>query len=305
MPGGLFKKNQFMLQIEPTNYELMVQQKKSELAIAQAALQIEYGNQRIAQQEFKIIDQPLTDEEMILVLRKPQLETANANIQIAQVALDNAELDLKRTTILSPFDALVLEESIDIGSQVAAQSTIARLVGTQYYWVEVVLPLNQLKWIRLDNESQANNVNLFYPSVWATERHREGKVVRILGNLTEMGRMVKLLIQVDDPLALTKVHEGQPKLLIGSYLQAKIEGESLKNVIKLNRQWVHNGNQVWVLKDNQLYTKSIDVIYENQNVVITPSLSSGDRVIITDIGIVSDGMSVKVLNSNNTQKVSN
>lgn len=305
VPGGLIKKDHFMLQVDPINYELIVQQKKSELAISKAELQIEFGNQRIAQQEFKIIDQQLTDEEKILVLRKPQLETANANIQVAKVALDNAKLDLKRTKIIAPFDALVLEENVDLGSQVASQSNIARLVGTDYYWVEVVLPLNQLKWIDIRNASQDHNVKLFYPSVWLEGEFRNGQALRILGNLTEMGRMVKLLVQVDDPLALTEQHQGQPEILIGSYLQAKIEGTTLNNVIQLDREWMHNGNQVWLVENNQLHIKQIDVVYGNQNAVITSSLNSGDQVITTNISIVSEGMPVDIFEKNNNIKAAN
>jgi hypothetical protein len=117
--------------------------------------------------------------------------------------------------------------------------------------------------------------------------------------------MVKLLVQVDDPLALTEQHQGQPEILIGSYLQAKIEGTTLNNVIQLDREWMHNGNQVWLVENNQLHIKQIDVVYGNQNAVITSSLNSGDQVITTNISIVSEGMPVDIFEKNNNIKAAN
>ncbi|MEP2058086.1 MAG: efflux transporter periplasmic adaptor subunit, partial [Maribacter litoralis] len=111
-PGGFVKKNQVLLQIDPADYRNTLELRKSEFMQSQTTLDTEMGRQQIAEQDLKLIsddslfgNNPLSEEERQLVLRKPQLNAVKANIGAAKAAVDQAQLDLVRTTIRAPFDA--------------------------------------------------------------------------------------------------------------------------------------------------------------------------------------------------------
>ena len=57
VPGGFVKKDQIILEIDPKDYELDVQSKKAALAQAQAAYDLEKGQQAIARDEMRILEQ--------------------------------------------------------------------------------------------------------------------------------------------------------------------------------------------------------------------------------------------------------
>jgi len=55
VPGGMFKKNSEILKIDPTDYELVVQQRKSDLVRAEYELALEVGRQQIAKQDYLLL----------------------------------------------------------------------------------------------------------------------------------------------------------------------------------------------------------------------------------------------------------
>ena len=74
--GGLIRKGQLMVRIDPADYALAVNKAQSALAHAQADFEIEKGRQQIAREELKLMSMMSPNEvkETSLVLRKPQLE---------------------------------------------------------------------------------------------------------------------------------------------------------------------------------------------------------------------------------------
>jgi multidrug resistance efflux pump len=75
--GGLLKKGEKIVQLDPTDFHLIVQQKQSDLAQAEFNLKLEHGQQTIARLEFQLLGGgQLSEQEQELVLRKPHLKAA-------------------------------------------------------------------------------------------------------------------------------------------------------------------------------------------------------------------------------------
>ena len=106
-PGGLFRSGDELLRIDPRDYELAVLQRESEVAQAQSSLRLEQGQQTIAKREFEILNESMQDDDRELVLRKPQLESVRAQLALAKAKLEQAKLDLQRSRIRAPFNAIV------------------------------------------------------------------------------------------------------------------------------------------------------------------------------------------------------
>ena len=148
-PGGLLKKGQDALDLDPEDYRLAVRQAESTLAEAQAALDLEMGQQRVAKAQLDMLAEAseALEGDTSLALREPQLAQARAAVANAAAALDQARLNLERTRVRAPFNALVTARSVDVGSEIGTSDTLATLVGTDEYWVQAAVPLDKLRWL--------------------------------------------------------------------------------------------------------------------------------------------------------------
>ena len=294
--GGMLAKGTKILQVDPKDYELAVQQKRKALADAEYAHKLELGHQDVARQEWNLLygDKPMDEGESDLALRKPHLEKVKVEIEAARAELEQAEINLKRSTLTAPFNALVLNSYVEQGSQVSSQERLADLVGTDNYWVQVSLPLDRLKWIQVPNGEQAEGsvVKIFY----RTDNVKIGKVIRLLPDLSKEGRMARLLIEVNDPLDLKAKNEKQPMLLIGEYVRVSIEGEELQNVFQVPRSALHNDSEVWIFnEEGKLSIRPVKTIWRDRgSVVVSDGFKSGENLVISDIAAPVAGMDLRI-----------
>jgi RND family efflux transporter MFP subunit len=306
VPGGYFKENERVLKIDPRDYELAVQQRQSDLAKAESDLKVEMGQQSVAQSESELLSREVNEEDKELLLRKPQLAMAEASVDSARAALDQAELDLERTVVRAPFNSMIQSRSVDLGSQVSAGMTLANLVGTDVYWIQVSVPVDELKWMNIPgvNSTEGSRARVYYESAWGTNRFREGQVVRLLTDLEPEGRMARLLVSVKDPLHLnSSVDQPQP-LILGSYVRVEIQARPLSNVIRVPRTALHDGNRVWVMKpDKTLEIRETEIVWsDNEHVCISGGLTNGDLLITSDLGAPVDGMKLRTADAGSDKK---
>lgn len=295
-PGMQVKANELLLRIDPTDYALAVEQRRADLARAQAQLQQEEGNQRVAQREFELVGGDVSEQEKALMLRKPQLQTARASVDAAQAALEEARLNLQRTRLRAPFNAVVLEANVETGAQVSSNTVVAHLAGTDEYWVELSVPVTQLPWIELPRQDgAASTVRLFHDGVWS-QQYREGKVLRLRGDLEERGRMARLLVTVPDPLTLTEQRSDKPPLLLGSFLRAEIMGREMEDVVPLDRAWLRAGDRVWIMNGkDELEIRDVEVIFRgSEKVYVRNGIQAGEHIVTSDIGVPADGMPLRI-----------
>jgi RND family efflux transporter MFP subunit len=296
VPGGRFSQGDVLLRIDPRDYEYTVLQREGELTRSRATLTLEEGSQDVAQREYEVLGQELSEGDKTLVFRVPQLETAKAGIASAEAMLRDAKLDLERTTVTAPFDALVVTENVDQGSRLTTQSIIAHLVGTDIYWVELSVSQADLRWVLLPEEGmEGSEVLLRQPNVWAEGATREGKVVRLLPDLSEQGRMARLLVEVEDPLALLTENAGKPKLLIGQYLEAELLGQEVDSAFRIARAHLRDGEFVWVMNgENKLEVRPLEILFRGtEDVLAIAGVESGERIVTTDLATAAEGMPLR------------
>jgi RND family efflux transporter MFP subunit len=282
-PGGHFTKGQKMLQIDPSDYKLAVDEKQAEIEQVQADYRIEEGQQAIAKQEYELLGQSVSQQDQDLILRKPQLQTIAAKLKVAQSQLEQAKLDLDRTTINAPFNAMVISRNVNIGSHVTTGTALTELVGTDTYWVQVSVPVDQLKWITFPSKTNkyGSTVKIFNEAAWGKQTYRDGYVVRLSGSLEEEGRMAQLIVAVNDPIA---INTNAPPLLLDSYVRVEILGTELQNVYRIPRTALQHDDQLHVFKDGKLDIRNITIVHRGpQFVLVTEGLHHDDLLITSDI----------------------
>jgi len=296
-PGGFVQKGDLLLRIDPADYRNVLQQRSSELRQAEADLRVEMGRRNIALKDYQLLDETLSPENEALVLREPQLNAARARVEAARASLEQAELDLRRTRIRAPFDAHVVRREISLGSQVSAGDDLGRLVGLDTYWVEAAVPLSSLRWISFPDSAGAEGspVLMRNNAAWPAGVYRRGNIYRLVGTLEDRTRMARVLISVNDPLALGPDLRGMPPLIIGSYVEARIEGKKLEDVVRLDRDLVRRDETVWVMEEGVLRIRDVEIVLlDAEYAYITGGLDEGDRVVVTNLTTVVDGSPLRV-----------
>jgi RND family efflux transporter MFP subunit len=307
VPGGRFSKGETILRLDPMDYVLAVRQRQADLAKARVALVLEEGNQTVAKQEFDLLGETINEQEKALVLRLPQLSAMKADVDAATAALQSAKLALSRTVIKAPFDVTVIRHHVDLGTYVTTTSDLVTLAGTKEYWVEIAVPIAHLRWITIPRtpDEPGSTVKLSQENVWGKERFRTGRVVRLLTDLEPEGRMARLLVAIQDPLNLHEQNTQLPRVLLGSYLRAEIQGQELDRLAKVDRRWVHDKDTVWLMnKDNVLEIRPVTIAYRGQHeVFISEGLETGDRLVVTDISAPTEGMPLRLVNNSSDTPV--
>lgn len=296
VPGGLVKKGETLVRLDDSDYKIALKKARGSLQQAKSDLEIELGKQETAKEDLASFRESSETEvaNTRLALRKPQLLQARAEVTNARAELEQARLDLERTTINAPFNALITERNVNIGSEVGAQGELATLVCTDAYWIEARIPLDRLQYLNLDQKekpgaavySQARN------AVW------EGRAVRTTGTLGEQSSMTTVIVEVDDPLGL-KRGKKPPALTFNEYVQVEIRGKKLENVIPIPRRALREQNKVWVASDGKLDIREVDLAWKSQDrVLVQNGLEAGEKVIVSDLATPVQGMQISISDKN-------
>ena len=297
VPGGHFRKGQTLLKIDPTDYRLTVRELATDVAKAESDLQLEQGNQLIAQKEYNLLGETVSDQERALMLRRPQLENLRATLEAAQTKLDQARVDFARTEIKAPFNAVVLSREVNLGTRASESTVLATLVGTDAYWVEVSVPVSQLRWIRIPQTEgdQGALVRIYDAAAWGGGVFRQGRVIRLESGLEEQGRMARLLVRVEDPLNLKSDNTDKPRMLIGSYVRVAIEGNAVASAVAIEREFIRNGNSVWVMEaDGSLAIRPVEIAFRGTDqLIITAGINPGEQMVISDLAAPVAGMPLR------------
>ncbi|MBE0537388.1 MAG: efflux RND transporter periplasmic adaptor subunit [Phycisphaerae bacterium] len=298
IPGGLIEQGQELFAIDARDYEALVVQRESEVARARLNLKLEAGNQAVAQAEFRLLEDVIGDEDEELVLRKPHLANALAALEAAVAALDKARLDVKRCTVRAPFNAIIINKYVDVGTRVAPTSPLLRLIGTDEYWVTAAVSMDELGWVELPDADggEGSAVLISNPAAWGPEGRRNGRVLRLLGEVEQAGRKAQVLVSVKDPLNVVG-EAGRPVLLNGSYVRMAIEGRMLAGAIAVQRAHLRDGDNVWVMNDNDaLEIRKVTIGFADKEVVyVTDGIKGGERIVTTDLPAAVEGMPLRVL----------
>lgn len=293
-PGARFARGAMIARIDARDYELAVKQQEAGVKRAELELELEAGRRKIAKREWELLGSGQSEEAAALALRKPHFAAAKWGLDAAQSQLERAKLNLSRTVLRAPFNAVVVEERVDVGQVLTPASQVARLVGTDTLWVRVAVPVERLDVLKVPG-SKATVMQSVGGGRTIT---REGEVLRVLGELDPQTRTAQLLVSVEKPY---DVEDGELPLLSGAYVTVRIEGKPVPGIFAVPREALHGGEVLWVVdSESRLARKKIDVEWGTGNAVyVTGAISNGDRVVVTPLSLPIVGQIVDVRTEKN------
>jgi RND family efflux transporter MFP subunit len=304
--GGFFENAEVLLKIDPYDYEQAVIRAQADVARAKLRLAQEEAEARVARKEWQDLG---SGPAKALALREPQLEEARATLAASEAALDKAKRDLERTRVRAPYAGRVREERVDVGQFVTVGSPVATVYSVDYAEVRLPLPNAELAYLDIPLDYRGRPVEERGPKVtlraeFAGKTHEwEGRIVRTEGEIDPTSRMVHVVAQVKDPYG-KGADRSRPPLKVGLFVQAEIEGRLMKEAVALPRSALRDNNSVLVLdSENRLHFREVDLLRTTDvEIVIQNGLRPGEKVCLSPLEAVTNGMEVRTVAELDNQK---
>ena len=287
--GSFVKKGQLLARIDPNDYQAALIEAQSNMASAQAALDIEVAQGQVALKEWKKITHTAPTE---LSLRKPQLAQELARVKSAQASILRAKRNLERTRIVAPYDALIDARNIGLSSFVGVGSNIGKLLSTELAVIRLPIADNELQFL-ID---EGKNAQVKLQGMYAGKNTQWlAHIARSEGVIDSKSRMSYLVAEINDPYNLNIEKERTP-LRFGSYINASIMGIELAKVSMVKRYLVENGRVAILDKASKLQYVDVDIIrQEGKNVIVGKGLFDGDQLITSALDYPVNGMKLALI----------
>ncbi len=291
--GGNFSKGDILLKLDPRDYEIALSRSQATLSRAQA-------EQRFATEEITRIRSLYGDElASIAELQSAErlLAVANAASDDAAAAVKRASVDLERTVFTAPFNGRVRAEDVDIGQFLSKGAMIATLYDTDR--LQVRLPLADAQLAYLDPSYAQTGISGEEPANVVLTANYAGdmqswsaKLLRTEGDISTKSRFLHVIVAVTETLNSNGV-----RLPVGLFVNAVIDGRTVDNLVSIPRTALRPDNSVMVIDDSdKLHFRDVSVFKLSDNdVLISEGLASGERISISPLQFVVEGMPVTVI----------
>lgn len=244
----------------------------------------------------------------LLALNGPRVEQAEAAIEVARAELEEAELRLSKTRLLSPADGQFVETTLDLGEYVAAGREVAALHGTDAVEIPIAVPMDELRWLPtlsperfLPAASSDGGPNAALPAAtvhWHSGERRydwTGTVVRWEAGLDSQTRTLTLVVEVPRPWDSFRPGE-YPALQPGMFCRVEITGGTQPGAVVIPRTAMHDGNAVYLASEGRLTRRGVEVLrFLGDQAIISSGLQSGDLLVVSPLSAPINGMKIRPL----------
>ena len=293
--GGFFAKNDLLIAIEARDYDYAIAEARARIAEAKRVLLSEQAQAQQARTEWQTLGE---GKPTPLAVREPQVAEARAKLQAAEADLSKAQLKRSRCELRAPFAGRIRGKTSGLAQFVQPGEKLARLYATDV--AEVRLPINskQLAFIDVPLGEPETDANRQTPVGLTAEiagraMSWQGRIVRTEGVVDASNGQIYAVAEVANPY---RQAQGQAPLLAGLFVQASIHGKTRQDVFVLPPTAVDAEQQVWLVGNAQkLLRRKVKVLrFEPERLVVSEGLQAGDKVVVSDLPVPIEGMTVKV-----------
>lgn len=277
--GGAFQQGEVLVEIDQADYQAAVAQAEAALADARLALATEKARADQALRDWKRLAPG--ERANPLAQRQPHLESAQAREQAAASALDKARLDLERTQVRAPYPGRIRRKLADVGDFVAPGTPLAEIWRSDLFEVRLPVSMDELALV----EVSAGPVAALHHEAAGEVTRWQARIVRTEGVVDAQTRTVSLVARLENP---------QPLPLPGLFVEGTVAGRTLQGVTPLPRKALTGPDRVVVVTpENRLEVRTIELAWSDaRNVYVSRGLQPGERVSLTALASVVEGMEV-------------
>lgn len=269
------------------------------------------SNSELESQRNAVLAQQKTvwDLESKLDLIPTDLEVAQANLNVALAQQNSAQRSLDRTQISLPFSGQIGNVNVELGQVVNLQQTLLQADDLRIMEVTANMSLSDMRRLisatsgdpRANGQAIPDIRNLpLTAKVLLTVGDQQytwpAKVDRIDGSIDVDANTIGMTVQVTN-----QVQDFDPRLspplVKDMYVQVQVSSIG-KEALVIPSKALH-GKHVYILNDDKTLTiREVHVSYQQDDKsAIGEGLEQGERIIVTDILAPSNGMQVRLLDT--------
>ena len=293
--GGQLRKGEQLFAIEDEDYRLAIELARSSLAQAELELLRNENLAEVARREWRELNPGSSEQPNPLVVYDPQLKNARAQRDAALANVRQAELNLQRTRIFAPFNCYVRSEQVEIGQFVNAGGPVATVVGTDQLEIIVPLPLDELAWLQVPRNGEPRRGSPAQVVLQSGDQlfRWQGEISRAMGEIDPRSRMASVVVTVAEPVSRDGTSRSLlNELLPGMFVELHLQGADLTGVFAVPRGALHDNDTLWIVDDeNRLHIRPVDILRRERNEVLVRSgLEPGEKLVLTNLSGVSEGL---------------
>lgn len=212
-----------------------------------------------------------------------RLEVLDAQIatETAQLALTNAELALKRRSVVAPIDGIVGIVAVNIGDNVTTASNVVTIDNRSQLLVDFWAPERFAVQVKTGMPVEATSAS-------RPGRVFEGSIEAVDNRVDPASRTIRIRAKIenDDDLLRAGMSFG---------VTMRFPGETYASVDPLAVQWDAQGSFVWQIVDNKSVKSRVRIIQRNPDVVLVAGdIKDGDVVATEGLQRVREGGAVRL-----------
>ena len=260
--GRAVSEGDLLAKIEDADFKTLISARQSELAAVEQTLADEETRSRIALEDW-LASGRNPEDAPDFTLRKPQLTAARAAKAAAEGALDKALLDLQRTEIRAPFDAIVQMRDASPGNVVSVGASLGTLISRDKAEVRLPLTPDQVAVLDLPAAFTAElgapiHATLRSPSRPGVEW--DSVIQRTEAAVDARNQVLYVIAEISDPFENSKGF-----LPVGAFVTAELAGRTLEDVHRLPDVTLIDDTYVWIVDPaNQLRRQPLERIYSEK-----------------------------------------
>jgi len=282
--GQNFREGQILFKVDVEEAKLSLYAQKSDFMTAVAGilpdLKIDYPNIYPRWQSYfdrLNVEEPLPDlPEISGTQEKVFFSTRNIINQFYTIR--STEERLNKYIVAAPFTGSYADVLQEVGAVVSVGTQVARAVRINQLEIELPVRTDDLDFIR-----SGMAVNVSSPS---NKDEWKGYVKRISDIVDPTTQSVNIYVGFDP--------RGQ-RVYDGQYLQVSLPGTKVKDVMEIPRNAVFNQNEVFIVSEDRLSVKPINIVKLNNQTLYFSGLNEGEMVVTEPLVNAFENMEVKVV----------
>ncbi|MDA9611905.1 efflux RND transporter periplasmic adaptor subunit [OM182 bacterium] len=291
--GGYVAEGEPLIRLELNDFQTAVA--RSQASVAQAEAEATFAASDLKRIK-ELASRRLASEAELQ--NSERLETVSAaRLAEARANLNQAELDADRAVLRAPFNSIVASRDVELGQYVNRAQNVALLFDADRIDVRVPLAIKQLGYLDVAPGFRGEFSSDKAPSVELSGNYGgrlyswEGTLLRTEASIDPNSNTVQSIIRVRQP----EPDSDLIPLPVGLFVEARINGKRLNNIISLPRSVLRNNAQVLVVDaENKMAFRDVEILrLEEERVLISAGLSPGEFICISPIQAVTDGMTVQ------------
>ncbi len=240
---------------------------------------LEQSKEALARQEYTVVGAQLAVEEHKLKSMQNQ-----ARLDKAKAALEQAKLNLKRGTVVAPYDGRIASVKVSAGNRVNAGAVLVEYYSLESMELRAKLPVSEFHEVNRRLNGGETVTALYHES--SVSEPVVLKVDRMAGEATTSG--VDLFFALPDEMKSSRP---------GDLLDVELQGSERDGVVAVPYSAIYGNDRVYLVEDGRLKVVKVKLLGDlTVNgalwALIEPNFPEGSKISITHLPNAVSGLKV-------------